>query len=628
MAHEAFNDEEVAEFLNDNFVSIKVDKEERPDIDDTYMQACQILSSSCGWPLNIIMTPENEPFWAGSYFSVKQAFGRPPFINVLKEVNKVWIKNQYRINEIIDNVAEQMSLLQESVDKETIGKDILIKAYESTKESFDPEFGGFEELPKFPCSHKLSFLLGLYISLGENQALEMAEKTLLSIYQGGIYDHVGGGIHRYSTDNQWKIPHFEKMLYDQALMANTYLEAYQVTQNELYAEIAKEILDFTIAELCNKQGGFYSGLDADSEGKEGGFYTWSKDEICNILEEESDLFCEFYQITDKGSFENNRNLIYMPQSFLEFAQKNNLDYQNLKYKLKANLKKLYAERKKRISPQRDNKIITAWNGMMIKSLSLASRVFNERKYKIAATKTCIFVLNKLITPEGKLLRCYCDGEATITGFLEDYVFFIYGLLELYEATFEVVYLKLALNAADKMIEDFYDEENGGFYFTSKHTETPLFRRKISFDNSIPSANAVAVLVLQKLADISQNQKYEAIVEKTFKEFSGSISNYPEANSQFLTALLYHFGRHRILLISENPDDHNNNKIIKSINKKLLQDGFILYKEKDNTEIEKIYKSAKNQQPVEDKTEVFICDKDACRPSLKGIEEIESYIKEE
>ncbi|MEI7473981.1 MAG: thioredoxin domain-containing protein [bacterium] len=628
MAHESFDDNEIAKYLNENYIAIKVDKEERPDLDDIYMTVCQLLSTSCGWPLNIVMTPEHEPFWAGSYFSIKASQDEPAFIDILKELNKLWHKNPIRIFEIIDKISEQMTIIQnKSSTEEEINRNVLNKAFDLLKESFDNIHGGFEKAPKFPAPHKINFLLAKYNATAETEALDMAEKTLLSMYQGGIFDHIGGGFHRYSIDDKWHIPHFEKMIYDQALIANTYIEAYQLTKNELYADIAKKTLDFCLRELANENGGFYCGLDSDSEGKEGDFYIWTRDEIFNILGSDAQLFCKFYGITESGNFKNGKNVLYISQDISEFAEKNNLNPIELEEQFENSIKILYDERNKRILPIKDNKILTAWNGLMIKALSLAARVFNEDKYKIAATKTCLFILDTLTTSEGKLFRSHCEGESNIVGFLEDYAFFIYGLLELYEATYEVVYLKLSLNLADKMIEDFYDDENSGFFFTSKSAEPLFFNNKSSFDNSIPSANAIAVLVLQKLADITNNQNYQAIVEKTFKLFNHDINTYPDSHSQFLTALIYHLGRHRILLISENSKDKNTPKIIQSLNSKIFQDGFILYKQENDEEIESIYKEAKDKQPLEDKTEIFISEKNLSNLSIKGIDEVEAYLQE-
>lgn len=537
MAHDTFEDKETAQYLNDYYVSIKVDREERPDIDEIYMLACQILSESCGWPLNIVMTPEKKPLFAATYLPAREDLGKRSLVNILEEINKLWLSDRNKIFQIESLILNRLEALQKEPIKEEISTITLEKAFDSFTKNFDKKYGGFGPSPKFPNPHQLGFLLNWYKKTGRKYALEMVEKTLNSIYYGGIFDHVGGGFHRYSTDSMWLIPHFEKMLYDQALIANVYLEAYQNIGNDLYAHIAKRTLNFVLKELSNDEGAFYSGLDADTEGEEGKFYVWSKYEIFTLLESDANLFCDFYGVTKEGNFEAGQNVLYISDSIENISEKYKLSSDEAEHKLDICLKKLYEERNKRTYPHLDDKIICAWNGLMIRTFAFAARIFKNDDYKIAAINAANFVIKHLLTQNG-LFRSYRKEKSDIKGFIEDYSFLAYGLLELYNLTSDEGFLKIVEELADKMISGFYDATNGGFFSTSINFETPLMRIKSPIDNTIPSGNSIAVLVLLNLAKTTQNQDFVKLANKAFNCFGYSVNQFPSGYTQLLSDYMY------------------------------------------------------------------------------------------
>lgn len=545
MAHDAFSDEKTAKYLNDNYVSIKVDREERPDIDEVYMLACQILSDNCGWPLNVIMTSDKKPIFAATYMPSTETFGIRSLISILKEITTMWVNNRVGINKLESLILNQIEIMQKETQveglkeglKEKINENTLGKAFNIFANSFDKNYGGFGPAPKFPTPHNLSFLLNWYKKSNDSLSLEMVEKTLNSMYQGGIFDHVGGGFHRYSTDSMWRVPHFEKMLYDQALITNVYIEAYETTKNELYADIAKKTLDFVLERLISPEGAFYSGLDADTDGEEGKFYVWTADEVFKCLGADAELFCIFYGITEIGNLESGKNVLYISDSLENFSENYNVNPIEIKEKFDSCLKKMREIRDQRTKPHIDDKIIASWNGLMIKSLAFAGRIFNDEKYTSAAIKSATFITEHLITLEGDVFRSFRQGTSNIKGFIEDYAFLVYGFLELYQATADDSYLELSKKLADKMIAEFYDEINGGFFLTSINAETPLIRLKSTIDQAIPSGNSIAALVLLMLNDII-NSNYSDIVNNTFNNLGYVVKMRPTSYSQLLIAFLF------------------------------------------------------------------------------------------
>lgn len=537
MAHNAFSDDTTAKYLNGNYVSIKVDREERPDIDEIYMLACELLAENCGWPLNLIITPDKKPIFATTYLPSKKSQGRPSLTEVLNEINNFWKLNPNKIFEDADKVLNKIQDVQKRSTKEIINISALEQACDVFIKTFDKEYGGFGTAPKFPMPYILFFLLQWYKKSNDKYALEMVETTLKSMYQGGIFDHIGGGFHRYATDKKWLIPHFEKMLYDQALIANAYIEAYQITNNELYAKVAKKTLDFVLNELTNEEGAFYSGLDADTEGEEGKFYTWTKAEILNILKSDAEIFCDYYGVTESGNFESRTNILYIANSVEDLSVKYKFSPEEIMHKLDTCSKKLKEIRNKRTYPHVDDKIICGWNGLMINTLAFAAKVFNNDDFKIAAINASNFIIKHLVTSD-YIYRSYRDGKSDIKGFLEDYSFLAYGLLELYKLTFDTGFLDRAEELIGILIAKFYDETDGGFYSTSIDSEEILTRIKSPIDNVMPSGNSIAALNLINLAKATKNRDYIKFATNTFNCFGHSVNSFPTAYAQLLIAFLY------------------------------------------------------------------------------------------
>ena len=435
MERESFENEQIAKIMNEHFISIKVDREQRPDVDQIYMNAVQLMTGSGGWPLLVFLTPDGEPFYGGTYFPPKDSYGRPGFERLLLSIADAW-KN--RRQELVDSASNLIELLKSPsgpVEKRKLSPQILTGAFKYFKDSFDAANGGFGGSPKFPQPTNLSMLLCYWYRTGDEQSLQMVEKTLDAMAKGGIYDHVGGGFHRYATDTRWLIPHFEKMLYDQALLSKVYLQAYKITGNKKYAEISKKIFDYVLRDLIDSKGGFYSAEDADSEGVEGTFYLWEPKQIASILDkDQAKLFNVYYGVTKSGNFEEHKTILNISTSIEQLGKKFNRNPSEIENILTDARAKIFKKRQKRIRPHRDDKVITAWNGLMISSLAYGGAVLQEEKYIAAAKRSAEFILSTLYK-DGRLMRYYHDGRAVEKAFLDDYAFMILGLLDLYEASF-------------------------------------------------------------------------------------------------------------------------------------------------------------------------------------------------
>ncbi|MBB6630898.1 thioredoxin domain-containing protein [Clostridium algidicarnis] len=532
MAHESFEDEEVANILNNYFVSIKVDREERPDIDSVYMSVCQAMTGGGGWPLNLFLTKDKKPFYAGTYFPKTSKYNQTGFIEILESINNVWVSNKDHVLTTADQVVKTLN--GDTYDESSnISKDILNEGFQSFLNSFDAVFGGFSKAPKFPSPHNLSYLLSYYKDTREKRALEMVEITLKSMYKGGIFDHIGFGFSRYSVDEKWLVPHFEKMLYDNALLAMAYIETYEITKDNIYKEVAEKIFTYILRDMTSPEGGFYCGEDADSEGVEGKFYLWDFTEIYKVLDmEEGNLFINYYGIQREGNFEG-RNIPNLIGEELE-----DLDKPDLKDKLENIREKLFAYRQKRIHPHKDDKILTSWNGLMIAAFAKAGKILNEEKYKDASIKALEFVFTKLQREDGRLLARFRDGESRYLAYLDDYAFIIWALIEVYEGTKEYSYVEKALELNKQMIELFLDKEKGGLFLYGKDSEELILRPKDIYDGAIPSGNSVAAMNMLRLFKITGDINLKEEAESIFKVFGNSINKIPRAHAKTLEALLY------------------------------------------------------------------------------------------
>lgn len=535
MAHESFEDEEVAKVLNENYICIKVDREERPDIDAVYMSVCQALTGSGGWPLTVVMTPGQKPFFAGTYFPKRSRYGHPGLLDILEEISRLWKADR----ETLVNAGEEITaaIRQESSSKEQEpDRRLLNYAYALFQRSFDREWGGFGTAPKFPSPHNLMFLMR-YAVFGrtmESPALQMVEKTLDAMAKGGIHDQIGGGFSRYSTDDKWLVPHFEKMLYDNALLILAYMDAYQITKREQYAGTARRTADYILRELTDDAGGFYCGQDADSDGVEGKYYVFTPEEVLSVLgREEGNAFCEHYGITEKGNFEGKS----IP----------NLIGQECIQRLEADEQKLYQYRLGRTKLHKDDKILLSWNAWTILALARAGRILREERYLKAAVRARDFIEENMVDADGRLYLRFREGEAANSGQLEDYAVYALALLELYQADFQVKYLEAALFRAEQMLSFFWDAENGGFYKTASDAETLIARPKETYDGAIPSGNSAAAMVLERLAMLTGEQRWQEASDRQMRYMAGAVREYPAGYGFALLSMADTLDVHRELV---------------------------------------------------------------------------------
>ena len=628
MAHESFEDSEVARLMNEVFVSIKVDREERPDIDSIYMTVCQMMTGSGGWPLTIIMTQEKKPFFAATYIPKQSRFGRIGMLDLTSRIRELWTTKR---GDLLRSADQVTAALKETIQNEPaikLDESILKSAYEMLATSFDEKHGGFGTAPKFPTPHNLMFLLRYWNRTGDKKALEMVETTLRKMRLGGIYDHVGYGFHRYSTDSRWLVPHFEKMLYDQALLAMAYTEAFQATGKKEFAETACETFAYVLRDMTGPEGGFYSAEDADSEGKEGKFYLWRLEEIRRVLpKEEAALIIRVFNIDKNGNFaeesterQTGGNIFHMAKSLKELSSKLKISMQDLQKRLDASRQKLFDYREKRIHPHKDDKILTDWNGLMIAAFAKSGRVFNEPEFTEASKRAADFILKKLRSSDGRLLHRYRDGQAAIQSHADDYAFLIWGLLELYETTFDAGYLQTALSLNKDFIRHFWDDKNGGFYSTADDAEELLVRQKVIYDGAVPSANSVAMLNLIRLARITANSHYEDKALKIVQSFSSNIKNSPLAHTQLMAALDFVFGPSCEVVISGKKHSGDTKKMLQALRSNFIPSKVVIFRPTGQgpSDIELIAEFTKYQTSIEGRATAYVCLNHSCKSPTTNI----------
>ena len=535
MAHESFENEDIAQLMNEHFVNIKVDREERPDLDQIYMNAVQMMTHHGGWPMTVFLTPDAVPFYGGTYFPPQDRYNMPGFPRVLLGVAEAYKERQDEIRETGTSLVTELRRLGETGGSDhPIEPELLDAAYVGIIRNYDSVNGGFGGAPKFPPAMALEFLLRTYTRLANRDALQMVGYTCMKMATGGIYDQLGGGFHRYSTDSKWLVPHFEKMLYDNALLSRVYLHYFQVSQDQSARETVEGILDYVLREMTHPEGGFYSTQDADSEGHEGKFFVWDIGEIREALGESAAArFCDYYNITESGNFEG-KNIPNVTRTLEDVAVAHNVPLAELKASLEESKRILFERREKRVKPDRDEKVLTAWNGLMMPSFAEAGVVLNRPDYTRAARRNAEFVLSNL-REDGRLLRTWKDGRAKFNGYLEDYAFLAEGLLTLFETTGESRWLTEALALADRMIDEFWDNEGGGFFFTGKSHENLIVRSKDYFDNATPSGNSVAAMVLLRLATLTGRENYRNLAMAVLREVGDQVRRYPSGFGYALSA---------------------------------------------------------------------------------------------
>ncbi|MBN1801775.1 MAG: thioredoxin domain-containing protein [Candidatus Lokiarchaeota archaeon] len=628
MAHESFEDLEVAQLLNESFISIKVDREERPDIDGVYMTVCQLMTGSGGWPLTILMTPDKKPFFAGTYFPKETRFGKIGLIELLERVKTMW---KIQKDELLYS-ADQISTALQNIDQESPGalldKKTLEKAFEELQSRFDKDKGGFGTRPKFPTPHNLIFLLRYWKRTGEKSALEMVKKTLLSMRRGGIYDHVGFGIHRYSMDNEWLVPHFEKMLYDQALVAIACVETFQATEMEEFKTMAEEIFTYLRRDMTSPEGGFYSAEDADSEGEEGKFYLWKKEELQEVLnEEQAKLLIMAYNIEQDGNYfeestgqKTKLNILHLKENFSDIAWKASISELELTNQLEKARKILLKHRSKRVRPHKDDKILTDWNGLVIAALSKGYQSTNNVNLLKMAKDATDFVLLYLKKANGRLLHAYRDGKASLDGFLTDYSFFIWGLIELYEATFNVFYLKTALDLQEMQIIDFWDDNIGGFYLTAKYSEELLTRQKDLYDGALPSGNSIAFLNLLRLSYLTGNHELEKKADILSRVFTEGILKHPSSYTQMLIGVDFMIGPTFSVVIAGDKNAPDTQQLVNYIRVKYIPNKTFILRNTENhpPEIDAYTDFLKYFDKSDDKATAYVCANQTCKPATRDV----------
>lgn len=630
MAHESFEDEEVAKLMNDAFVSIKVDREERPDIDNIYMTVCQIILGRGGWPLNIIMTPGKKPFFAGTYIPKKSRFNQTGMLELVPRIKEIWDQQH---EEVLDSAEKITATIQNMIIESAgdgLGEGIIEEAYDEMLSSFDREYGGFGGAPKFPTPHRISFLLRYWKRSGNPEALYMVEHTLDNMRSGGMYDHLGSGFHRYSTDRMWLLPHFEKMLYDQALTVIAYTEAYQVTGKELYKETAEGILDYVLRDLTSPEGGFYCGEDADVEGEEGKYYLWTIEEVRNILgPEDSELIIKMFNLKEGGNFEEEirgrktgTNLFYMVRSPGSLATELKIPIEEIEKRVKNAREKLLRARSERKRPSMDDKILTDWNGLMIAAFAKGFQVFGEKKYLKAAEKAADFILKTLYSPGTRLLHRYREGVAGISANSDDYAFLTHGLLELYESGFELRYLKSAVSLNSELLEHFWDPDSGGLYFTANDSEALIFRKKEFMDSAIPTGNSFEMLNLLRLSRIIADPGLEETADKLERAFSKQIMKAPSGYTQFLSAFDFRLGPSYEVIISGKAEASDTEQMLKELWSYFVPNKVLIFRpEREKPEITELAKYTEEQVPIEGKATAYVCQNYECQLPTTEIREM-------
>jgi uncharacterized protein YyaL (SSP411 family) len=620
MAHESFENEDIAQIMNENFVNIKVDREERPDIDDIYQKVCQLTSGSGGWPLSVFLTPEQKPFYAGTYFPPLDNYGRPGFGSLLRQLAQSWKEKPHDVEATTANFMNALQQTESISSPTKLEKTILDEAALNLLSMSDPINGGFGQAPKFPNAANLSFMLRYSKLSGIARFQEFVFKTLNKMANGGIYDHLGGGFHRYSTDSRWLVPHFEKMLYDNALLPIVYAEAYQITKDSRYLEVVNQTLQYVLREMTSSGGGFYAAQDADSEGEEGKFYFWKKNEIQEIIGKDTDIFCLYFDVTDGGNFEGHtilHNSINTSTVAFQFGKTE----QEVKEIIKKYSEKLFEIRSKRVPPGKDEKILTSWNALMISAFVKGFRISGQKRF-LEAAENCVNFIQEKLTKNGELLRTHKDGQAKLKAYLDDYAYFTNALLDVFETNPDKKYLELAIYYANYLLEHFWDENEKNFFFTSDNHEQLIIRTKNIYDLSLPSGNSVAANTFLRLYHMTQNNRYLDVSVKIMESLSTMAAENPFGFGQLLIVMyLYLQNPIEITLLNE-----ENHEIYTNLTKRFLPESILVTIPKaEYLEDLKNYSFFAGKEYDKTKTKVFVCKNFTCSLPLYSLTEIEKLL---
>ena len=638
MERESFEDPETARVLNEVFVPIKVDREERPDLDNIYMNVCHLMTGSGGWPLTILLTPDRKPFFAATFLAKQSVTGRVGLIDLSRRVQRFW---QAEREKIFASSTEVLAALGRSTTRpsgQDMDRSTLDRAFENLTQRYDADQGGFSQQPKFPTPHNILFLLRYAKRTGQPSALTMVEKTLEAMRLGGMFDQVGFGFHRYSTDAQWRVPHFEKMLYDQALLAIAYTEAYQALGRPLFQRTAHEIFTYVLRDMTDPLGGFYSAEDADSEKQEGKFYLWTEQEVRQVLKgEDADLILSFFNFDKDGNFfeehtgkKTGRNIPFVTRTEKAFAKDGRLSDTELRARLEAAGQRLFAAREQRVHPHKDDKILTDWNGLMIAALARAGRVFDRSAYTQAATRATDFLLENMRTKNGELLHRYREGEAAIPGFLDDYAFFTWGLLELYETTFQTRYLEQALALTRLANERFWDEEHGGYHLTAAGGKDLLVRPKEIYDGALPSGNSVAASNLLRLARITGDADLERRAEALERAFSPIVLRDPSGFTHLMTALDFRIGPSTKIVVAGEPGHPETVAMVRALNAPFLPNKVVLFRptNEPSPNVCRIAPSTETNRGIDGRATAYVCHDQTCQKPTTDLAEMAHLLNAE
>jgi len=620
MEKESFSNERIAKIMNDNFVSIKVDREEHPHIDIIYMNAVQTMTGSGGWPLSVFLTPEGKPFYGGTYFPPRPIPGHFSFEQVLLAAARMWKEKRAGLINTADKIKKTLEELCKEAEPETLSPRVLKNTLLYFERNFDREYGGFGRAPKFPQPTALTLLLIYWHKSGERNVLKMVETTLDAMSAGGIYDHLGGGFHRYSTDRKWIVPHFEKMLYDQALLSSVYIQAYQVTRKNDHAVIPTEVYDYVLRDMTGTGGGFYSAEDADSEGGEGTFYLWNPKETDPILgPENATILNEYYGITGPGNFEDGRSILHIAAAIQELAHKFGKDPGKIAAVLADSRALLLKHRATRPRPHRDDKIIAGWNGLMISSLAYGGSALKERKYVDAAMKCADFLLNNLMCGD-RLMRYHRNGKAVAEAVLEDYAFAAMGLFDLYQATFETKWLNKARHLAEQMIQLFSDRAGGAFFQTAGDNANVMLRIKDTIDGPMPSGNSVAALVLLKLGRLLKQKKFIKYGENIINAASGQLTTAPGLSASMSAAADFLIGPPQEIVISGDAASEDTKTMLELVGKYFLPHSTAVFHPtgRNGENIEKLCPFLKEYKPLNNKATAFVCKNYTCQNPISDV----------
>ena len=625
MEKESFENEEIAALMNENFVNIKVDREERPDLDEIYMNAVQMLTGRGGWPMTVFLTPEGKPFFGGTYFPPEDRYGVPGFPKVLKAVAQAYRDRAREVEQSVEQILTALNRLTSLAESDRpVSPEIIPQSADKLSQAYDPDYGGFGRAPKFPNAGVFELFLRAYRKSKNDRFLAMIAHTLTKMAEGGIYDHLGGGFHRYSVDEKWLVPHFEKMLYDNAQLLRLYAQAYSLTQAPLFKRVVEGSLDYLLREMLHPEGGFYSTQDADSEGEEGKFFVWTPDEVMRILGEETgELFCRVYDVSDLGNFEE-KNILHPILTVEQAAKLFRKDATEVERGIAEAGTKLFQERENRVKPFRDEKILASWNGLMLSGLAEASKISQAPGCLEAALKTVNFIFTHMFR-ENFLLHAYKDGKAKLLGYLDDYAFLGVGLLDLYEVTLERSMLQRSIELTESMIREFWDDIDGAFFYTGKSHEPLISRTKPAFDSSVPSGNAIATQLLLRLYHYTGREEYLKRAEKILRLYYDAIEQQPFGFAHMLSALDFYLEKPKEIVLVGEKGDRRREEILKEIHSLYLPNKTVQAVEPGEP-LEKVSPLLEGKTQINGKPTVYLCHNFACSPPVTEWEDLKRLLE--